>query len=301
MSVPLATPSRDAIQAAIDRVSADRNAFELIHVSQPTWPFASEASQSSERAHIVILDSSFNPPHFAHEAMASSTFPPPLVSSDVDSQPPYSARLLLFSVRNIQKTPKAGDASPVQRLEMTLLLAARLAKSHALPGGVAVGILNEPTFVGKSRILHSHLSSPISPTASSSTSVPPAGRRIKLSFLIGSDTLTRFFQPSFYGGISGMNAASEEYFGMGSLLICGRRGEGKESRAVEQEVLDREEVRPWVEKGLVRMLESNQGGQEDISSTTIRTAIRDGDDAVLGGLIPEEIMAYIRREGLYTS
>jgi nicotinamide-nucleotide adenylyltransferase len=184
---------------------------------------------------------------------------------------------------------------------MTLLLATRLAKSHALPGGVAVGILNEPTFVGKSRILHSHLPSPIAPSPSPSTSISLAGRRIKLSFLIGSDTLTRFFQASFYGGISGMNAASEEYFGMGSLLICGRRGEGEASRAVEQEVLDREEVRPWVEKGLVRMLESNQGGQEDISSTTIRTAIRDGDDAVLGGLVPQEIVGYIRREGLYTS
>jgi hypothetical protein len=55
--------------------------------------------------------------------------------------------LLLLSISNVDKIPKAGDVIPEQRLEMMVALAERLGRD------VAVGAVNEPTFVGKSGIV----------------------------------------------------------------------------------------------------------------------------------------------------
>lgn len=253
--------------------------------------------------HIVIMDSSYNPPHLAHLAMASSSLPPPgrirLNSPAVtdkhagqSSESPYTARLLVFSVRNIEKSPKAGDASVIQRLEMTILLAKHLASVAPLPGGVAVGVLNEPTFVGKSRIVHRFL------TRHNLGLELDTPFRPKLSFLIGSDTLTRFFVARFYP--AGMDQALHEFFDVeGSMIVCGRRGTGQGARDVERAELERDEVRPWVEKGCVRMLGSGEEGFEEVSSTRIRTAVKSRDWETLEQLVPMEIVAYIRREGLY--
>ncbi len=65
-------------------------------------------SNSALRDPVTVLDPSFNPPTLAHHALVLL----PVASSPTD------ARLLLLSVRNADRVPCPGDASPVQRVGM---------------------------------------------------------------------------------------------------------------------------------------------------------------------------------------
>lgn len=67
-----------------------------------------------------MLDSSFNPPTRAHIAMLKAPMP-----SSFGARA-YDAKLLLLSVRNVDKSLKDGDATYLQRLEMLELLAKEL-------------------------------------------------------------------------------------------------------------------------------------------------------------------------------
>jgi nicotinamide-nucleotide adenylyltransferase len=249
-------------------------------------------------------------------------------------------------VRNIEKTPKKGDATVMQRLEMTVLLAEALAQVEAgstLGNGevtegrdsnrqkmpVAVGILNEPTFVGKSRIIHRFLSSRTSmapngaQAATGDHAVHSGGtdsmtarnehERPTLSFLIGTDTLTRFFDPKFYP--MGMDRALHSFFaspttgvdtassaeaaGDGSVLVSARRGTTPSDRTLEQDVLANGVAKRWAEAGKVRLLGDGSEGWEEISSTRIREAVGRGDWEEVRRLVPGSVADYIESNGLY--
>jgi len=189
-----------------DSISTDT--LLILHTSTPTWPLSpssAKASGSSPRPiHISVLDSSFNPPTLAHLAMASSSFPPalraptshstssaPCIGSN-DEQEDYTARLLLFSTTNVDKKPKPTDPSLHQRAEMMLLLSQRLSTSAELVP-VAIGLLNQPTFAGKARVIHEYLQD----------RHKGEGLDISLTFLIGTDTLTRFFVEKYYTSFDG--------------------------------------------------------------------------------------------------
>lgn len=218
---------------------------------------------------------------------------------------------------------------------------------------VAVGILNEPTFVGKSRIIHRFLESrsctpsgsgaPASAakmttsgteTERDTRTATAAGRtRPTLSFLIGTDTLTRFFEPKFYP--SGMDNALHSFFaksspdvappasrmdgnvdvnvngngaggsdnskkgGDGSILISARRGTSSTDRSLERSVLSTPVASKWALEGRVRLLGDGSEGWEEISSTKVREAVRGGDWEGAKGLVGGSVVEYIQREGLY--
>lgn len=132
----------NCFQDAVDKVTSGSSRFELVYTTHPAWPLPSETETSDSPVEISVLDSSFNPPTLAHDALASL-------------DPSSSARLLLLSLRNSDKTLKPGDASPAQRLEMMVLLANELVAKGG--GPVAVGTIDEPTFVGKSTVVLEHL------------------------------------------------------------------------------------------------------------------------------------------------
>ncbi|KAL7424931.1 hypothetical protein Q5752_000618 [Cryptotrichosporon argae] len=282
---------RRALDPAFDSLELLTPAF----LSQPSSPPASSCSPSTSRPHIAILDSSFNPPTLAHQAIASSSFPPRLAdSTSTDDEPgDYMARLVLFSARNVDKTLGAGDASPAQRAEMMLVLASSLPSLYAphtsasvapstLPPDIGVGLLSAATFAGKARVLRAFL-------AAHRPQVRPA-----LTFLIGTDTLARLFEPRYYADM----AAELDAFFADNWIVCARRG-GADARAVEDEVLARPGVRDWVRRGRVRLVGSGHDGWEDVSSTRIRQRIRSGEG--LDGLCTKEIEAYVREQGLYRS
>ncbi|KAJ3905228.1 Nucleotidylyl transferase [Lentinula edodes] len=199
--------------------------FEIIWGSHPLWPtpLLNDALPSApDRIRILVLDSSFNPPTLAHLALAKSNRP----------EGDYDAKLLLLSVRNADKELKPGDATHVQRLEMMMELAEDLrdANDHESNNNVAVAIIDEPTFVGKSKLLRTLLKERLRAMSLMS--------EVELTFILGIDTLERLFDTKYYESSEekmfkalrgffappspGSSTINDES-GDGSRIVCARR------------------------------------------------------------------------------
>jgi nicotinamide-nucleotide adenylyltransferase len=144
----------------------------------------------------------------------------------------YDAKLLLLSVKNADKTLKPGDASYLQRLEMMVLLINHIhadttpASSPTFEGedlvnsNVAIGIIDEPTFVGKSATLLACLRDRLT--------AAPTDREVELSFLVGQDTLERLFSLRYYPSEESMVSSLRKFLSPGpggdnSRVVSARR------------------------------------------------------------------------------
>ncbi|KAI0663915.1 hypothetical protein C8Q70DRAFT_953719 [Cubamyces menziesii] len=237
----------------------------------------------------------------------------------------YDARLLLLSVRNADKQLKPGDATYEQRIEMMVLLAHDLARSHARNVGavredfsestphepnVAVAIIDEPTFVGKSAILRDFLSKRIeelsrptvrSEATVSSSVVPPVP---KLTFLMGTDTVVRLFAPRYYANEDAMVAALRRFLspdGDDSRIVCARRV----SRGVPR--TEEEKVEAEMDKFAMQIIPSRKLhfvdiGEEECtySSSEVRELRARGDDG-WRKMVSPRVAEYILANHLYSS
>jgi nicotinamide-nucleotide adenylyltransferase len=275
--------AREELKTRLDQATSNSAPFTLLY-SPAKWPLESNTSSPHSVPHIAVLDSSFNPPHLAHEAIASSSFPshPPSTPATPDLTNSYTTRLLLFSLRNVDKSLKATDASLLQRFEMMTFLAERVELNTGQ--GVGIGLLNEPTFAGKAEIVQDWLKR------------ERGIDNVQMSFLMGTDTLIRCFVPKYYP--KGMRETMDPFF-KSCYVVSAQRGEDETSRGVEEGVLEGQEVQDWVEQGRIRLSGSFKEGREAISSTSVRDAIQDGGS--LGHLVSPEIEEYVRQEGLYTT
>jgi nicotinamide-nucleotide adenylyltransferase len=364
--------------------------FELLYVSHDLWPFSrgSKTDESGvpeggdgigkdkgrEEVRMAIMDSSYNPPTLAHEEMAASLFPPSSsallntsstststststltsVSASSSAQPSerYTARLLLLSPSNVDKTLKPGDATLAQRIEMMILLAQDIQdrqghlddqassseqSSDGSLGNIAVGVLNFATFVGKSVILHDWMrgrwddlvtvgkhedglgkdlraitTDEPSPANARDSSHPEKELGLHLSFIIGSDTLTRLFVEKYYPPSavfpqigSNMSEQLDHFFNNdGSSIVSFPRHTSKEDEEKEHEyVRGNEYCRPLVRDGKIRLIQGNLGGKltldqmSGISSTLIRKAVK--GEGNIDQLCGERMKGYIAEEGLY--
>ncbi|KAJ9128271.1 hypothetical protein QFC24_000564 [Naganishia onofrii] len=279
------------------------------------------------KIHIAVFDSSFNPPTRAHLAISLTLYPPPTdLSSSSSSSPsntipefptaapnetynePYTARLLLLSARNVDKTPKPGiDATFVQRIEMMRLQAldmeAVAGRADQSAGNVAVAALNHPTFVGKSDILLRWLRQRFSP-ASTNADAPP---EIRLTFLIGTDTLLRLFIPKYYtpSPLLGpdMPAHLSKLFTLdGSDIVVAHRGTTSAARGEEETFIQsRADCRALVRGGKIRFVVEGEVGEEEreMSSTRVRRAVREGREREARLLMGKRVGDYVFQEGLY--
>ncbi|WVO13721.1 hypothetical protein L204_101343 [Cryptococcus depauperatus] len=283
--------SRRSFQSIINHINSTPSSFSLIQADDD-WLLSLNDSREKE-VHIAILDSSFNPPTKAHLALASSS-PPQMSSSKVLKQPSYTARLLLFTPKNAAKTPLASDATLLQRLEMMSLLASSLRSSNSGCEPVAIGLVHAPNFVNKAQILREYLIDTLG---------KQKGEEVRMSFLVGMDTLERIFDEKYYPS-GEMNNQLNNLFetpptGAGARLVSARRGSMEESRRLENDLMARPSIAKWVEKGNVSILGNGGEGWEDISSTLVRQAVRQEDWKMVEELVSEEIGEYIRRERLY--
>ncbi|KIM84177.1 hypothetical protein PILCRDRAFT_6459 [Piloderma croceum F 1598] len=210
---------------------------ELVYTPHDHWPLPRSPLSYGKTLRISVLDSSFNPPTLAHLALAKAPLPPSISNEDVISgrRDAYDAGLLLLSVRNADKTLEQGDATYLQRLETMYLLAKDIEHPHpeveenmddsGVDSNVAIAIIDEPTFIGKSTALLTFLRSRLS----SFSSAGPAPNRPtpRLTFLLGLDTLERLFSPRYYPSQSeeSMLRSLRYFFGQeeGSTIVCARR------------------------------------------------------------------------------
>ncbi|KAJ3761104.1 hypothetical protein EV360DRAFT_38482 [Lentinula raphanica] len=229
------------IQRGLNSLSHHRP-VSILWSDHPLWPLPPNSSNPSSahpqqskkytrKLNISVLDSSFNPPTLAHLALANTSRPRTTASDSEE----YDADLLLLSVRNADKSLKEGDATYAQRVEMMIELA-RDVRTHTRSltesgngdrdrdRNVAVGITNEPTFVGKSRALTGFLKERLDgfnvveqdQTQPEAPRPSPLTPRVTLSFILGIDTLIRLFNPKYY-----INAAHPE--GSEELMLSSLR------------------------------------------------------------------------------
>ena len=312
----------------LQRVQRGLSAVELIHTSHPRWPFP-PGPFSSPTVQISILDSSFNPPTLAHLALALANTPPPPPRNAPPSLAPhdFDARLLLLSVRNADKQLKPGDATFEQRMEMMVLLAQELARSpapapahaQATPSqpeplarepNVAVAIIDEPTFVGKSavlldflrkRILDLHHQSPglvSEPVSSSPADTPPSP---KLTFLMGTDTIVRLFAHRYYPNEQAMVASLRRFFSPSendSRIVCVRRTGDRLSDAAEEEIQIPDFIREIPPADRITFVDIGDE-ERTFSSSQVRDQLA-GSEESWRSMVSPMIAHYIIERGLYS-
>jgi len=291
----------------LQRLQRGLSAVELVHVPHGRWP--NQIRPSSRPLRISVLDSSFNPPTLAHLALANSARPRyseisvgtitrrqsvSLVDED-DEDSDYDAKLLLLSVQNADKSLKPSDATYLQRLEMMVLLAKDIVhhgrRSSTADIGqeanVAVAIINEPTFVGKSSTLHSFLRQRLADLALPSsahavlTLTPLAPQ---LTFLQGFDTLERLLSPRYYESEATMWQSLRHFFsshGDNSRVVCARRvssigritGPGQKDCRSKTMAMAKE----FIESGRIVLVDISED-EQTFSSSEVRDKIIRGDD-----------------------
>ncbi|PWN44516.1 hypothetical protein IE81DRAFT_9437 [Ceraceosorus guamensis] len=255
--------------------------------------------------HISVLDSSFNPPSNAH--LALSTLVPPASTSEHPN-----AHLLLFSATNADKgTGRSGDLKPENRLDLMLLLAKDVEaalKGAGQEANVFVGLVDKPLMGDKSSLIHAllrqhgHTPAVHSEGAHASDGASPA----RLHYIVGTDTLVRFFEPKYYGGQEGFERVCRQFFEVErTRFLCVKRPASRNSADAEQvkkeeeEVLSRANIRRRVECGDVVVVDVPEA--EGISSTRVRKLLQGSQPAEqkrteLKQLVTPSIAEYLLNE-----
>ncbi len=223
-------------------------------------------------------------------------------SSSSSSSDPYTARLLLLSARNVDKSLKPGDATLDQRIEMMILEADEMFDNGEK--NVGVGALNCPTFVGKSEIVLKWLKEVRIPEVLGRNG-EGEGVEIELTFLIGTDTLTRLFEPKYYitpssstSPTTAMQSSLNTLFTINNCsIVSAHRSSSLSSRLAESQFIESSvECQDRVNRGDIRFLDLGKE-EMDMSSTKVRAAVRRGEG--VEGLCGKRIAEYVREKGLY--
>ncbi|KAK7048073.1 hypothetical protein R3P38DRAFT_2867232 [Favolaschia claudopus] len=296
--------SRASASALLHSVQRGLSPFELVYTPHERWPLPRPSPSISESLdcqqrplHISVLDSSFNPPTTAHLALAHA--PRPTTSTDTNTD--CDAQIYLLSVRNADKTLKSTDATYIQRLEMMLLLAQdRVAPNESLSDEhqVAIGIIDEPTFVGKASKLRAWVEMRLGELGVSRC-------RPEFTFLLGLDTLERVLAPRYYGSSatdpdarSKMFTSLHTFFSPdhdNSRIVCARRSSASSPEADTLKIAE-----PFLSEGRITMIDIGQA-EQTYSSTAVRDALGRPNDDDWKSLVSPRVAEYISAAKLYTS
>lgn len=243
---------------------------------------------------ISILDSSFNPPTLAH--LALSRLSPPLTTTTARGH--FDAKLLLYSIKNADKVPKPGDATLNQKIDMMILFAKELesigSEENDLGSqNVAVAVCQEPIFVEKSKILQTYLRSKIANLSQPLTLV-------RLTFVMGTDTLERVLMSKYYGSEDAMQAALESLFTPSnttqSYILCVRRALGESYLQSDSELADK--VKNYGAIAFTDMADEH-GCLNSLSSSEVRKNIHLGKTSSWKHQVLDTIANYIEKQPLY--
>ncbi|KWU44686.1 Nucleotidylyl transferase [Rhodotorula sp. JG-1b] len=286
VKLPLPTSSPANIRSLLP-TSSTSGGCTLVYASHARWPLPRQSTSESPKAllQISVVDSSFNPPHAAHLALAQHGR--------------HDAHLLALTIANPDKGSIDEDAVTT-RLEMMRAVAKDLERRAAAPdgkpewGNVAVAVLQAPTFVQKSEMLRKDLDA-LAQAQAENESVS-----VRLTFGVGYDTLIRIFAPRYYQPPNpGLHTSMEALLARDdSRIACARRGDV--SPADERAFLTSDEVREWAERGKIDMFDIPDTQVQGISSTAIRAAAGEGrwDDVTRSVPIPE-VVEIMRSKQLY--
>lgn len=298
----------------LSRLRRGLSTVELVYTSHERWPMP-RFPFSDRKLNISVLDSSFNPPTLAHLALANTPFSARFKSSPSDNED-FHAKLLLLSVRNVDKLLKSGDATHTQRLDMMLSFANDIAfpprstqseDSTQIPVGsnIAVGLINEPTFVGKSstllEFLHARIQSFFQLGATEIPILPNHIPQPKLTFLVGMDTLERLLAPRYYASEEAMKQSLGAFFsseGDDSRIICGRRiTPGLQESETEREIRTVAACKDYIDCSRIVLVDIDEEVRS-LSSSDVRQKIS-GEDHTWTSMVTPSVVSYIVEHGLY--
>ncbi|CEL02668.1 Putative Cytidylyltransferase family protein (AFU_orthologue; AFUA_4G07310) [Aspergillus calidoustus] len=267
---------RDQYSSALKRFIESTKDFEVI-TSLPLEP-----RQSHTPEVVYVLDSSFNPPTFAHRRIACSA---------ILENPGKPARLLLLlATQNADKPSK--PASFEDRLIMMQLFAQDLlaflrseipaANQESIPV-IDIGVTKKPYFVDKAAEIES-------------AGIYPQG--LEQVHLIGYDTLIRIFNPKYYPPEHTLQPL-EPFLSKHRLRVTMRPDSEWGSRAEQEAYLaniarggrESEGAKPeWAQR--IRLVEGKKPEEKSVSSTRAREAIRTKSQD-LEWLVPRDVQDFI--------
>lgn len=241
---------------------------------------------------LIVLDSSFNPPTKAHAQMAQSAI------RNTNTGVANTRLLLLLAVNNADKAPV--PASFPARLNMMDGFGEGLLEQFGSQGlEIDVAVTTMPYFHTKSSLIAQSFAQQVS---------------TEQVFLTGFDTITRVFNPKYYGdgyttiststGMMPMQVALGPLFNRARLRVTMRPDDGWGSADDQREYmrrLGRGEMdhlgvdRDWIDR--IELVDGANGA--GISSSNVREAVAKGDVGVLEQSVSPEVMEWIRLEGLY--
>lgn len=261
---------------------SSKSDFRIVYSSVANSPLANSSTRR-----IIVLDSSFNPPHLAHYTLAKEALK--FKYSNVETPKSNSSLLLLLSVKNADKvleTPASYD----HRLNMMLLMAHYLEKN--LDVHVSIGLTHHAKFVDKSVSIIDYLKEYFSSDYHS----------MKLTFAVGFDTLVRILDPKYYLPDLLLDLLHE--FMTTTDLFCLTRSENVESYREQIDYFRQlrhgkiaEIPKVWADNIHVMSVEEDRDGIGLVSSTRVRAAFASGITNNVP-VIPE-IREYIEENKLY--
>ncbi|GAA5976567.1 hypothetical protein JCM5350_006684 [Sporobolomyces pararoseus] len=292
-------------------LSSPPSPLSFIYSSHSRWPYPPNSTSSFPIPTISVLDSSFNPPHAAHKALAETAA---VESSSKSSEPPPApaAQLLTFTISNADKQLDKKDL--YTRLEMIRAMAIDMNRQSQNvvedKGGergqvwnnVAVAVLDAATFVKKAEILTQEIPKLLQGEGEGDVIKP------NLVFPVGWDTLIRIFATRYYPPPGpGLSSSMETLFSKNqSRLVCARRGgttaQQHRDQDEEREFLSRPEVYEWVEMGKLKIVDLGTDNEKvkGISSTEIRNAVKEDDWDKVEEMVPfPSVIEVIQKERLY--
>ncbi|KNC99274.1 nicotinamide-nucleotide adenylyltransferase [Spizellomyces punctatus DAOM BR117] len=322
--MPISTSSRqelnDFSQSFQESSLSDTPGVQLIPANYG-WSKILSKIRKTRPAHVAILDSSFNPPTVAHAKLLENTMKLNLLNrypksaTDLTSRHTnqgtevsehFDAYLLLFATKNADKA--LSGTSVTDRLLMMEALVQTVAPKCDVPDDrIGIAITTRGIFLDKAHALHSLLSS---------DGIAP----VFLHFIMGYDTIIRFFDPKYYKN-SNMDTDMEVFFRSSRIICADRVMEGASSESHDtlgdwlEEARKRSPIVGRFEAHIVTMqgwLEDPRGTAQ-ASSTKARVMLKEFwkckhagqvEDATriraeLRNLVPEQVMALIDQEGLY--
>ncbi|KAH3682591.1 hypothetical protein WICPIJ_006442 [Wickerhamomyces pijperi] len=262
-------------------LSTKQSSFRVIHTVKSSTALqstsgdlkvpASTVKSLSTPNSFVILDSSFNPPHNGHFSLVQKFYEYHMKT--VGSSKPDL--LMLLSINNADKSPP-NPQELERRLSMIYLLARHTSKDLGID--VSIALTTQAKFVDKSISIFD-----------SSESLS------KLTYLLGFDTIIRFFEERYYKPKS-LFEALDDFMGKNELF-CLTRGDCELKHAKEfQQKIALQCSEKWNEN--IIMVEGD-ASVRNISSSFIRKNILDGNTA-WEDLVIAEIKNYITDIGMYS-
>ncbi|KAL0085093.1 hypothetical protein J3Q64DRAFT_1745508 [Phycomyces blakesleeanus] len=257
------------------------------------WP-----NKANAACNILVLDSSFNPPTLAHRALLTES----LASFPKDY---FDASIVLFSTRNVDK--QLTGASVLQRAQMMEIMARQFGdttnsintSTKALEN-IAVALTPHGRFIDKSIHIQTFFKHQFD-----------ANVTIKLYFIMGFDTITRFLDPVYYP--EGRDTALEPFFRHSHLICADRPGSGNDNAEVFWSERQKEEEGlgtgtgteavscPYNTKKITRIKLENR--VSCLSSTLARNKIKQSystkDTTGLEEILDKDIIQFIYYEDLY--